>query len=95
MNMSKAGLDGWVLPTVPHSATPLADLRTVADAASWNARTFRITRLANMLDQVAISIPLRSTANATPVGLQLCCSHGRELELLAMAIAAEECLSSH
>ena len=95
MNMREAGLDGWVMPTVPHSATPVANLQTVADVAKWNARTFQITRLANILEQVAISIPLRSTAEAMPVGLQVCGPNGRELELLAMASVIEECLSPH
>jgi len=93
IHMRKAGLDGWVLPTVPHTATPMAKLKTVADATKWNARTFRITRLANMLDQVAISIPTPVAAGALPVGMQICCPNGQEIEMLAIAASVEACLS--
>jgi aspartyl-tRNA(Asn)/glutamyl-tRNA(Gln) amidotransferase subunit A len=94
-NMVEAGLDGWLLPTVPHSAGPLAELKTVDDVARWNARTFSITRLANMLDQVAISIPAPITTGSLPAGLQISSNDGRESKLLAMAMVIEQCLSAH
>lgn len=89
-----AWLDGWLLPTVPHTATPLDQLSTLEDAARWNARTFRITRLANMLNQVALSIPLPVEPGALPIGLQVSTSVHEEPRLLAMAAAVEECLRS-
>jgi aspartyl-tRNA(Asn)/glutamyl-tRNA(Gln) amidotransferase subunit A len=93
-SMAKAGLDGWISPAVPHTATPLDDLKTVDDAAKWNARTFQFTRFANILEQVGISIPLRFDPTGMPIGLQICSPHGKELELLSMSIVIENCLSS-
>lgn len=92
--MRDAGVHGWLLPTVPHTATPVADLKSVEDVARWNARTFRITRLANLLDQVAISIPAPVGPGALPVGLQLSTAGGSEAQLLAMAAAVENSLSA-
>lgn len=91
--MREAGVQAWLLPTVPHTATPMTELQTVADAARWNARTFRITRLANLLNQVAISIPLSTGLGALPVGLQISSSSCSEAELLAMATAVEQALA--
>lgn len=90
--MRRAGLHGWLLPTVPHTATPVADLKTVEDVALWNARTFRITRLANLFDQVAISIPSPTEPAGLPVGLQLSSPSRSEARLLAMAVAIERSL---
>lgn len=93
-SMRENGLSGWLLPTAPHTATPVAELKTVDDVARWNGRAYRITRLANLLEQVAISIPGPVAAGALPVGLQLSTGSGRETQLLAMAAAVEGAVSA-
>jgi len=87
-----AGFDAWLMPTTPDVATPVSQLQTLAQAQAWNRRAYRNTRAANLLDRCAISIPLPQAAGSLPVGLQVCCRHGEDARLLALATAIEQVL---
>lgn len=89
--MRAAALDCWIMPTVPHRATPHAEINDLEAATRWNSRTFRITRLANILDQCAISLPLPLT-NGLSAGLQISCRAGEDGRLLGTACAIESLL---
>ena len=84
------GLDGWVMPTVPEFAQPVADFPTVERVHWWNGRVNDATRLANYLGQCGISLPLPADEpGALPAGLQLVCAPGADRALLAIAMAVE------
>ena len=72
--------DVILLPTTPFPACLLADVDEAVLPMS------RLTRLANYLDLCAISVPVATTADGLPIGMQICARHGRED--LAMAVAA-------
>lgn len=69
-----------LLPTTPFPACSLSDVDEAVFPMS------RLTRLANYLDLCAISVPVATTADGLPIGMQICARHGRED--LAMAVAA-------
>lgn len=86
-----AGLDGWLMPTVPEFAEPLADFPTVERVQWWNARVNDVVRLSNYLGQCAVALPLApAAAGGLPASLQVSCAPGADRTLLAVAMAVEE-----
>ena len=87
-----APYDALVMPTVPVTAAPVADL--VADDAyrQVNFLVLRNPSVANFLDRCSISIPCHRGGEA-PVGLMLIGEHGADRRLLAIAAAIEAAVS--
>jgi aspartyl-tRNA(Asn)/glutamyl-tRNA(Gln) amidotransferase subunit A len=87
-----APYDALVMPTVPVTAVPVADL--VADDAyrQVNFLVLRNPSVANFLDRCSISIPCHRGGEA-PVGLMLIGEHGADRRLLAIATAIEAVVS--
>ena len=87
-----APYDALVMPTVPVTAAPVADL--VADDAyrQVNFLVLRNPSVANFLDRCSISIPCHRGGEA-PVGLMLIGEHGADRRLLAIAAAIEAVVS--
>jgi aspartyl-tRNA(Asn)/glutamyl-tRNA(Gln) amidotransferase subunit A len=83
------GLDGWISPTTPDVALPLADYATPEKAAAWIRRGTNDTRPANLFGQCAVSIPIPLSDAPLPVGLQIACGGGRDVDLLSMAMGIE------
>lgn len=85
------GLDGWVMPTVPEFAQPLADFPTLEHVRWWNTRVNDTARLANYLGQCAIALPLPPAAPGDlPASLQLVGAPRADRALLSVALAVEE-----
>jgi aspartyl-tRNA(Asn)/glutamyl-tRNA(Gln) amidotransferase subunit A len=89
--------DALVLPTLPITAPTLGDTDIIVDPAlgtSWSVRAVMLkhTQLFNMTGQPAITLPIASPG--LPVGLQLVGRAGRTDELLSLAAACEQVLSS-
>jgi aspartyl-tRNA(Asn)/glutamyl-tRNA(Gln) amidotransferase subunit A len=87
-----APYDALVMPTVPVTAVPVADL--VADDAyrQVNFLVLRNPSVANFLDRCSISIPCHRGGDV-PVGLMLIGEHGADRRLLAIAAAIEAAVS--
>ena len=87
-----APYDALMMPTVPVTAVPVADL--VADDAyrQVNFLVLRNPSVANFLDRCSISIPCHRGCEA-PVGLMLIGEHGADRRLLAIAAAIEAAVS--
>ena len=87
------GLDGWLSPTTPLRAVPVAECSTVETAVAWNQRSMRNTRPVNYLGQCAISIPLPAPPSSLPVGLQLAAAPWKDAHLLGVAATLERALA--
>ena len=90
--VATAPYDALMMPTVPVTAVPVADL--VADDAyrQVNFLVLRNPSVANFLDRCSISIPCHRDGEA-PVGLMLIGEHGADRRLLAIAAAIEAAVS--
>lgn len=86
------GLDGWIHPTTPCLPVPVANCRTLAQALEFAGRALHSTRLANIYDLCASSVPLSHLAGGQSVGLQLCCGHGQETKLLSLSQAVQKAI---
>lgn len=84
------GLDGWIHPTSPSLPIPVSDCQTVPKAMEFAGRSLHNTRLANIYDLCASSIPLSHLAGGKSVGLQLSCAHGQDARLLSISLAAQK-----
>ena len=85
----KAGVEFWILPTVPCVAPLMSSFRGAREVADWQAYVSRNTRCVNALEMAACSIPLaRKGIGDLPVGLQVAGHH--DMQLLALAAAMEE-----
>ena len=85
------GLDGWITPTTPDVALPVASLGTLEETAAWIARGTHCTRAGNLFGQCGVSIPLRGTT--LPVGLQLMGAPGEDAALLSISQGVEAVLA--
>jgi aspartyl-tRNA(Asn)/glutamyl-tRNA(Gln) amidotransferase subunit A len=77
-------------PTTPNVAMPIAPLE--ADDEVFfreNAKTLRNTMLGNFLDWCGVAIPSGVDKDAMPTSFLLSATHGRDVALLAAALAAE------
>jgi len=80
-----------LLPTVPILAAPLAGMGEPAEFHRVNAKLLRNTRVANLFDLPAISLPL--PVRGLPVGMMLMGRRGDDRRLLAIAAAVERALA--
>jgi amidase len=89
-----SGFDVLLSPVLPHAATPLGcfdgpeGLRRSVDVLCFTPQF-------NTAGQPAASVPLGSTADGLPVGVQLGAAHGREDLLLRLAAQLEEAAPWH
>ena len=84
------GLDGWVAPTNPTVAMPLADLEEPAGSGRYWDRLGRNTNPANFMGLCATSSPIQQLGSALPVGLQVMCRGDEESRALSIALWFEE-----
>jgi len=87
-----APYDALLMPTVPVTAPPLAELAADAAYRRVNALVLRNPAIANFLDRCAISIPCQRAGDA-PVGLMLIGEHDGDRRLLSIAAAIEPVVS--
>lgn len=93
VSAATADVDALLMPTVPIVAPAIAPLQ--ADDALFartNGLVLRNPTLVNFLDGCAISLPCHEAGTA-PVGLMLAATGGRDAQLLALGLAAEQALA--
>lgn len=86
------GLDGWIAPTNPSVAMPVADLEDPAGSGRYRDRLGRNTNPANFMGLCATSTPIQDRGSALPVGLQIMCRANEESRALSIALLLEELL---
>jgi aspartyl-tRNA(Asn)/glutamyl-tRNA(Gln) amidotransferase subunit A len=89
-----SGFDGWVTPTTatpPPSVTDLDDEQKALDLALGMTRN---TQPANYFACPAVSIPLPQKPGNLPIGLQIICPEGADVQALSVALAIEEVLGT-
>ncbi len=78
-------------PTTPHVAMPIAPLEESHEVFFRNnAKTLRNTMLGNFLDVCGVSIPNGRDRDGMPTGFLFSAPHGRDSEVLSIALGAEE-----
>ena len=87
-----APYDALMMPTVPVTAVPVADLAADDAYRQVNFLVLRNPSVANFLDRCSISIPCHRGGEA-PVGLMLIGEHGADRRLLGIAAAIEAAVS--
>ena len=92
VDLQLARFDAVLAPTVPIIAPRFAELATDEAYGRLNLLALRNPSAANFLDRCAISVPCHRAGSA-PVGLMLMGAHGDDAPLLAIAAAAEACVS--
>jgi aspartyl-tRNA(Asn)/glutamyl-tRNA(Gln) amidotransferase subunit A len=88
------GLDGWISPTAATPPPPVADLENERKAYDLALGMTRNTQPVNYLGLSAVSIPLPQKAGALPVGLQIICPEGADVQALSIAMAIEAVLGT-
>lgn len=83
------GLDGWIAPTVPIVAPPIAETDDLEKAKLLAVDLTRNAGPMNMFGQCGFSIPVQRVDAALPVGLQVSCAPFEEERALAIALALE------
>ena len=87
-----AGFDAVLMPTVPRTAPPIADLEASNDTYfDVNGAMLRNTSIVNFLDGCALSIPCHRPG-AAPVGLMIAGTHGNDVHILRVGRALESVL---
>ena len=84
------GLDGWLAPTNPSVAMPIADLEDPAGSGRYWDRMGRNTNPANFMGLCATSSPIQELGSTLPVGLQVMCRGNEESRALSIALLFEE-----
>lgn len=79
------------LPTVPITAARIADVEDPAAFHRVNGLLLRNTRVGNLFDLPAISLPVQS--KGAPVGLMLMAGRGQDAHLLKAAAMVEYCVT--
>ena len=83
--------DAVLWPTCPIPPPRLADVATPDDFARANAALLRNTRIVNLMDMCAISLPMHEPG-ALPTGLMITARRLHDASLLAVAAAIEQVL---
>lgn len=83
------GLDGWVAPTVPVVAPPIAETDDLERAKSLAVSLTHNAGLMNMFGQCGFSMPVQGEGAGLPVGLQISCAPFEEEHALRIALALE------
>ncbi|HLS18668.1 MAG TPA: amidase [Paracoccaceae bacterium] len=86
------GLDGWITPSVPILAAPLAELEVPERALRLGLGIIRNTQPGNLFAQCGLSIPIPGAPGSLPVGLQIMGKNGSDADLLAVGRSIERIL---
>jgi aspartyl-tRNA(Asn)/glutamyl-tRNA(Gln) amidotransferase subunit A len=86
------GLDGWICPTTPTAAPPVAGYDSVPKVGDFNRINTANTRPGNLFDQCGISIPITGAASGLPLGFQIMSAKGQDKRLLRIACEVEKIL---
>jgi aspartyl-tRNA(Asn)/glutamyl-tRNA(Gln) amidotransferase subunit A len=89
-----SGFDGWVTPTTATPPPSVADLDDEQKALDLALGMTRNTQPANYFACPAVSIPLPQKSGSLPIGLQIICPEGADVQALSVAIAIEEVLGT-
>lgn len=84
------GLDGWLAPTVPIVAAPIAQTDDIEAAKKLAVSLTRNAGPMNMFGQCGFSLPVQRPGARLPVGLQISCRPFEEERALALALALEQ-----
>jgi len=91
--LAAAGVDCWMIPTVPCVAPLLSELENLEAVADWQGYVSRNTRYTSLLGHAAISLPLPDDlAGLMPVAVQISAPAGRDQALLQAATRIESLL---
>ena len=91
---SLADLDAIALPTVSTTPAKVADLESADAYRKHNIAASRNCAIIALFGLSALSMPVGLDAAGMPVGLQLACRHGRDADLIRLAIACERALGT-
>jgi len=86
-------LDAWVSPTTPVPPLPVTELDDSQKAMALTPRMSQNSQPVNYLELCAATLPVQQFGSSLPVGLQIICPAGAEMQLLSIAQAVEEVLS--
>lgn len=91
------GLDGWIMPSVPILAAPVADFEMPERAMRLGLGITRNTQPGNLFAQCGLSIPIPDRPisdgrGSLPVGLQIMGKNGSDAHLLAIGRNVERIL---
>jgi aspartyl-tRNA(Asn)/glutamyl-tRNA(Gln) amidotransferase subunit A len=89
-----SGFDGWVTPTTATPPPSVADLNDEQKALDLALGMTRNTQPANYFACPAVSIPLPQKPENLPIGLQIICPEGADVQALSVALAIEEVLGT-
>jgi aspartyl-tRNA(Asn)/glutamyl-tRNA(Gln) amidotransferase subunit A len=89
-----SGFDGWVTPTTATPPPSVADLDDEQKALNLALGMTRNTQPANYFACPAVSIPLPQKPGDLPIGLQIICPEGADVQALSVALAIEEVLGT-
>lgn len=87
-----SGFDGWITPTTATPAPPMADLEDASKALALALGMTRNTQPANYFACPAVSIPIPQKPGDLPIGLQIICPEGADVQALSIALAIENVL---
>lgn len=88
-------VDAVVMPTVPITPPPVAELEEEASYRQYNLLALRNTCIVNFLGLCAVTVPVGLDAAGMPVGLQIVGPPMREPRLLSIAVLVEKlCFSN-
>jgi len=82
--------DAWLVPSLPITAAPLADIDTYTKASELQLRAAKNMSMVNKLGLIAVTIPIPRIDGGLPVGLQLIMPKGQDQKLLATACLIEK-----
>jgi aspartyl-tRNA(Asn)/glutamyl-tRNA(Gln) amidotransferase subunit A len=83
------GLDGWLAPSVPIVAPPIAETDDLERAKALAVSLTRNAGPMNMFGQCGFSMPVQGQKAHLPVGLQISCAPFEEERALGIALALE------
>ena len=83
------GLDGWITPTRPRVAMPLAEFSDAEDRIRLEAMMLRNTRPGNTFGICGISTPIHQLGSGLPVGLQVLCPANHDAEAMSIGLALQ------
>ena len=87
-------VDAVALPTVSVTPARVADLAAPDAYRRHNLAASRNCAVIALLGLVALSLPVALDARGMPVGLQFAARHGRDLDLIRLAMTCEEVLGT-
>lgn len=83
------GLDAVVTPTSPLVPRPVAQVTTQEAASDFVRKALSVSRVANVYDLCAMTVPLPREGEALPAGLHIAAAHGDDARLLSLCLSVE------